>query len=77
MLIGLRNQETNELVYKDMLDIDFDMSIQKDNASNKYEIIINDIFKYKDSFSKRSDAEIEMGNIADSRNSQEITLANY
>ena len=75
MLIGLRNRRTNELVFKDMLDIDFDMSvIEKDNL---YFVKINRQYILPDAYSSRTAAENEMMQIAASRNSLEMELRDY
>lgn len=76
MLIGLRNVKSGELVFKDILDLDFDMSVKMDENSGKYQILINKNFAFKDDFSKKVDAEEEMECIADSRNSLEQAISN-
>lgn len=47
MLINLRNRE-GKLIVKDVLDIDFDMSVEEEN--NKYVININHQFKLDGEF---------------------------
>ena len=75
MLIGLRNKRTNELVYKDMLDIDFDMSVlEKDGV---FFVKISRQYILADAFTSRAAAEEQMMQIAASRNDLETELRNY
>lgn len=72
MLIGLRNRRTNELVYKDMLDIDFDMSVfEKDGV---YFVKISRQYILPDAYTSRTAAEEQMMQIAASRNRLEMEL---
>ena len=75
MLIGLRNRKTNELVFKDMLDIDFDMSVEE--KGQRFYIKIDRLYRLAEDFSTRNDAEDRMCAIADSRNRLEKELRDY
>lgn len=74
MLINLRNRE-GKLIVKDILDIDFDMSVEEEN--NKYVININHQFKLDGEFESEEAAEEWMIHIADSRNKIEAELSQY
>lgn len=74
MLINLRNRE-GKLIVKDVLDIDFDMSVEEEN--NKYVININHQFKLDGEFESEEEAEEWMIHIADSRNKIEAELSQY
>ena len=74
MLINLRNRE-GKLIVKDVLDIDFDMSVEEEN--NKYVININHQFKLDGEFGSEEAAEEWMIHIADSRNKIEAELSQY
>lgn len=74
MLIGLRNRKTEELIYKDMLDIDFDMSISEKNS--RYTIRINRTYNYKDDFATKREAEDMMESVAEARNHIEEVITN-
>lgn len=74
MLINLRNKE-GKLMVKDVLDIDFDMSVEKKN--NKYFLNINREFTLDGEFNSEKAAEAQMLAIADSRNRLEAELFSY
>lgn len=74
MLISLKDKKDNLLV-KDMLDIDFDMSVSKEG--DKYYINVNPLYRLAESFTRKEDAENEMLSIARSRNNLEDELRNY
>lgn len=74
MLINLRNKE-GKLMVKDVLDIDFDMSVEKKN--NKYFLNINREFTLDGEFNSEKAAETQMLAIADSRNRLEAELFSY
>lgn len=75
MLIGLRNRRTNELVFKDMFDIDFDMSVEE--KDNKFYVKVNKSYRLLDEFLNRKDAEERMCYIALCRNNLEEDLKEY
>lgn len=74
MLMNLRDRE-DRLVIKDMLDIDFDMSVE--SKDNKYYVNINRLYRLDDDFSNREEAEDKMLYIAGVRNHLEEELRNY
>ncbi len=74
MLIKLRDEKDN-LVIKDMLDINFDMRVE--NKKDKFLLRINRKYKFAEVFEKREDAENEMLIIADARNKLEQELRDY
>ena len=74
MLISLKNSD-EKLVVKDMLDIDFDMSVEKKN--NKYVINVNRQYHYAEEFDDEKEAEAKMLAIASARNDLETELKNY
>lgn len=75
MLIHLRNKE-NRLVIKDILDIDFDMSVELSN-NGKYYINVNKIYRLDEEFNSQDNAEERMVYIANVRNNLEAELSNY
>lgn len=74
MLISLRDRD-KKLVVKDILDIDFDMSVGRDN--NKYYVNVNNKYQLNEEFCNEKDAEASMIKIADARNNLENELKNY
>lgn len=75
MLIGLRNRKTNRLVFKDMLDIDFDMSVEE--KDDKFFVKIDRSYRLAEEFLTQDEAEERMCAIADSRNRLEQELRDY
>ena len=75
MLITLRDR-ANRLVVKDILDIDFDMSVESIDQ-DKYYVNINNIYRLDEEFISQSDAEERMLRIAGARNHLEEELRNY
>lgn len=79
MLISMRDTK-GKLVVKDVLDVDYDMSIREGkNSDGKdcYEIWINKKYRYSDTFESESDAEKMMLDLATARNDLENDLRNY
>lgn len=74
MLLTLRDKN-NKLVVKDMLDIDFDMSVEKEK--DKFYVSVNHNLKLSDEFTSETEAEEIMLSIADARNNLENELKNY
>lgn len=74
MLISLRDKD-KKLIVKDMLDIDFDMSVEKED--NKYVVMINPLYRLAEEFQEQDEAESRMLSIADERNRLENELRNY
>lgn len=74
MLLNLRNKN-NKLVIKDILDIDFNMSVKEKDG--KYRIAVNNSYYFDEDFDNEKDAEKQMLKIADSRNSLENELRNF
>lgn len=74
MLIGLRDKN-NKLYIKDILDIDFDMQVVKEQ--DKYYVAVNKSYKYDQEFDEEKQAEKEMIMIANARNNLENELKNY
>lgn len=74
MLISLRDKE-KKLVVKDMLDIDFDMSVERDDE--QYYVKVNPNYRLDEVFKKEADAEKRMIEIASARNNLETDLINY
>ncbi len=74
MLIHVRNNNY-ELQIKDILDIDFDMKVEKIN-DNSYVVRLNSKYTADGKFSTRKEAEETMIQIANSRNNLEIELKN-
>ena len=73
MLINLRiNAE--KLVVKDILDIDFDMSVEEKN--NRYIINVNRQYSCAEEYDNEKDAESRMLQIAEMRNDLETELRN-
>lgn len=75
MLIHLRDKE-NKLVIKDVLDIDFDMSVELSN-NGKYCVNVNNIYHFDEEFNSQDEAEEKMVHIANVRNHLESELSNY
>ena len=74
MLINLRDK-AKKLVVKDILDIDFDMSVEPDG--NKYYVKINHIYRLDGEFNELSEAEDHMLSLANARNQLENELRHY
>ena len=74
MLIRLRDNK-NKLHIKDMLDIDFDMTVKQDGS--KYYVQVNRRYRLDETFEKEDDAEERMIFVAECRNQQEEELKNY
>lgn len=74
MLINLRDKKNN-LVVKDILDIDFDMSVEEENG--KFYIGVNRSYRIDEEFLIKSAAEERMLTVADIRNNLEEELRNY
>ncbi len=73
MLINLRNS-AGKLVVKDILDVDFDMSVEEKN--NRYIINVNHQFHCDEEYDNEKDAESRMLQIAEMRNDLETELRN-
>ena len=73
MLINLRNN-AGKLVVKDILDIDFDMSVEEKN--NSYIINVNRQYRCSEEYDNEKDAESRMLQIAEMRNDLETELRN-
>lgn len=74
MLIKVRDKKNNLLI-KDVLDIDYDMSIE--NCNGIYYIWINSQYKYAEEYKTLRQAEDAMLHIAENRNALEEELRNY
>ena len=73
MLINLRNN-AEKLVVKDIVDIDFDMSVEEKN--NRYIINVNRQYSCAEEYDNEKDAESRMLQIAEMRNDLETELRN-
>lgn len=73
ILINLRNN-AEKLVVKDILDIDFDMSVEEKN--NRYIINVNRQYSCAEEYDNEKDAESRMLQIAEMRNDLETELRN-
>ena len=73
MLINLRNN-AEKLVVKDILDIDFDMSVEEKN--NRYIINVNRQYSCAEEYDNEKDAESRKLQIAEMRNDLETELRN-
>lgn len=74
MLITLRDNKNN-LVAKDILDIDFDMTIEQDKG--KYYILVNQNYRYDGTYETMEDAADQMRYIVNVRNKLEEELRDY
>ena len=74
MLITLRDNK-NKLVAKDILDIDFDMTIEQDKG--KYYILVNQNYRYDGTYETMEDAADQMRYIVNVRNKLEEELSDY
>ena len=74
MLISLRDKN-GKLLIKDVLDIDFDMSVVREEK--KYFVAVNQRYNLDEAFEQESDAEERMISLANSRNNLEDELRNY
>lgn len=74
MLISLRDKK-QKLLVKDILDIDFDMSVEK--ADHQYYVAVNRNYRLDQAFEEESDAEQKMLEVAQIRNTLEEELKNY
>lgn len=71
MLITLRDNR-NKPVAKDILDIDFDMTVEKENG--KYYVVVNQNYKYDEAYETEEDAVEQMRHIVNVRNKLEEEL---
>lgn len=78
MVIKVRDRSGN-LMIKDMLDIDFDMYVEKVIISGvpKFYVQLNSNLRLNDEFTDRSTAEDSMISLADKRNQLEEELRNF
>lgn len=74
MLITVKD-ENKKIFVKDILDIDFDMSV--DEKDNKYYVNVNKKYQLPESFENEEDAVEQMLKIATIRNGLENELRNY
>lgn len=74
MLIHLRDS-AKKLVIKDILDIDFDMSVEQEG--NLYYVAVNHRYRLDGSFQEEAAAENQMIYIANVRNELENELRNF
>ena len=75
MLITLKNKDSGKLVVKDMLDIDFDMSVEE--VGSKYYVSINRRYRDSEEFHSEAEAEDRMIWIMETRNKLEYELSQY
>lgn len=75
MILGIRDKETNKLLMKDVLDIDFDMSVFEEEG--KYYINVNNKYILPDEFTSEHLAEQRMIDIAIKRNALEQELRDF
>lgn len=71
MLITLRDNR-NKPIAKDILDIDFDMTVEKENG--KYYVVVNQNYKYDEAYETEEDAVDQMRYIVNVRNKLEEEL---
>lgn len=74
MLIPLRDKE-NQLVVKDMLDIDFNMYVNEEHGN--FFVQVNQRYRLDDSYPTRKAAEDAMLAVAAQRNKLEEELKGY
>lgn len=74
MLLTLKDKAGN-IIVKDMLDIDFDMSVQEENG--KYCVNVNHRWRLSEEFASKDDAVEEMISIANGRNSLEREFRSF
>ena len=73
MLNNIR-KKAEKIVVKDILDIDFDMSVEEKN--NRYIINVNRQYSCAEEYDNEKDAESRMLQIAEMRNDLETELRN-
>ena len=79
MLIRMRNEE-GKLIAKDILDIDFNMTVaeaQDVNGKNHYTVKLNDHLTLDEEFDTADAAELALNHIVDCRNELEDELRRY
>lgn len=74
MLLDLRNKK-NELVVKDILDIDFDMSVKE--GTDKFYVIINKQYREDEEYDTLEEAEAQVKYLSKVRNQLEQELRNF
>lgn len=74
MLLKLKDKQNN-VVIKDMLDIDFDMSVE--GEGEEYFVNVNKRWRLMDSFRTKDEAIKYMILVADNRNQLENELRNF
>ncbi len=76
MLISLRDDE-GKLAAKDVLDIDFDMSIASKENRDGYYVRVNRWYRLNEEFGSEDEAEEAMLHLVNVRNALENELRNY
>lgn len=71
MLITLKDNK-NKLVVKDILDIDFDMSVE--SKKGKYYVVVNSSYRCEEEYEDEDDAIDQMRHIVNVRNRLEAEL---
>lgn len=71
MLITLKDNK-NKLVVKDILDIDFDMSVEGEKG--KYYVVVNSTYRCEEEYEEEDDAIDQMRHIVNVRNRLEAEL---
>lgn len=74
MLLDLRNKK-NELVVKDILDIDFDMSVKEEN--DKFYVMISKQYREDEEYDTLEEAEAQVKYLSKVRNQLEQELRNF
>lgn len=75
MLVPMRDSDGN-LVSKDILDINFDMKVEKTN-DNKYKLKINKNYYGIETYKNKDRAEKELLMMIDARNQAEADLRSF
>lgn len=73
MLIKVRDHQ-GKLRAKDMLDLDFDMYVEKSEGKPGYQVVINSKYTLDGTYEKEQDAENAMDALVDARNALEDEL---
>lgn len=75
MLLDMRDKQTNELISRDILDIDMILSIE--NFNGKYGVSLSDKYRADELFDTKEEAENYLKTISSMRNEFEGKLLEY
>ena len=76
MMLTVRTKN-GKLRVKDILDINFDMYVDRDDTEDGYRVVLNSQYKLPDVYETEEAAEDAMINVAETRNQIELELKDW